>query len=424
MVDKKKSTYRFQVPKNSLTVIEDFVKRNYPKSFQRNLVRHLFIVDYISRGTYYFREDVPLNMHYLIEVLQANGKNVTRIVDNLRSLGIIEKSSNYVVGVTAKRYKLKDKSERVYSIPYNLFDQKCTTTIIEKRNKNQNTKVMFEDTEEAQLLLNYISMIDIDEVLLTSVINYPVFPFLFYTPHVGQFDEEDILELKEEYGNLLRIHYGDLYIKRPIEGSRVYTPFTNMRRDQRKHLSISGKTLKCVDIANSQPTLSAAFIIDYCTKHGIALPKEINYYKHICEQGLFYEEFMQGEERLPENRTDFKKNFFGSVFYTKPSKRKNTLRTRFIKTFPEIHNILDIIKKDLGNDGFANEMQKLEASIIFDDVNVSLLKDGYGCYNIYDSIVSHSDEVLEEAKIRIMKSFSKYSLTPTLKIEDFTKYEN
>lgn len=422
MVDKGKSTYRFQIPKDSLSVIEEFVKKNYPNSFQRNLVRHLFVVDYVSRGTYYFREDVPLNMHYLLEVFQANGKNVTRIIDNLRSLGIIEKSSKYVVGVTATRYKLKDRSERVYSIPYNLFDHKCTDSIIEKRNKNQKSKIMFEETEEAQILLDYISMIDIDEVLLTSVINYPVFPFLFYTPHVGQFDEEDILELKEEYANLLRIYHGDLYIKRPIEGSRVYTPFTNMRREQRKYLSVEGKTLKCVDIANSQPTLSAAFIFDYCNKKGIKIPSELTYYKHICEQGMFYEEFMQGDEILPENRTQFKKDFFGSVFYTKPSKRKHPLKTRFIERFPEIYKILDVIKKELGNDGFANEMQKLEASIIFDEVNISLLKDGFGCYNIYDSIVSHDDKVLEEAKVRILKAFSKYNLKPTLKIEDFTKY--
>lgn len=420
---RKEKTYRFQIPKKSLPIIEKFVKDNYPKSFERNLVRYMFVVDYISRGTYYFRDDVPLNKHYLIEIFKANGKNVQLIIENLCNLGVIDKTSKFEVGVTANRFRLKDKSELVYSIPYNIFKYACTEHIIKKHNSNPNTSNMkFENTEESQLLLDYLYDIDIDKDVLIQAIDYPVFPFTYYVPYVGQFDEKDILEFKEEYGNLLRIYHKDLYAKRPIIGSRVYTPFTNLHRNHRKYLNYNGKGLKCVDIANSQPTLSAAFIHKYCIDNKIDIPEELSIYKKVCEEGLFYEQFMVGSESLPENRSDFKKSFFGMVFYTKPSSWMPELRKRFIRKFPEIYKILDIIKNHYGNDGFATEMQKLEASIIFDRVNISLLKDGYLCYNIYDSIVSHDDDTLKEASIRIKQAFNEYGLTPKLKIEDFKNY--
>lgn len=419
----KKKGYRFQIPKKSLPKIEKFVKENYPKSFERNLVRYLFVVDYISRGTYYFREDVPLNKHYLISTFKANGKNVQLIIENLCKLGVIEKTARFEVGVSANRFKLKDRSNRVYSIAYDLFKYDCTVSIIEKHNKNEKKfKMAFNETDEAQLLLDYLLKIDIDKDILIQAIDYPVFPFSYYTPHVGQFEKSDIMEFQEEYGNLLRIYNGNLYVKRPTPKSRVYTPFTNMHRGHRKYLTHEGGHLKCVDIANSQPTLSAAFIQKYCDDNGIPTPNELSYYKSICEKGMFYEEFMVGDERLDENRTQFKKDFFGTVFYTKPSSWMPDLRQRFVNKFPKIYSILDTIKEEYGNDGFATEMQKLEAGIVFDAVNVSLLKDGLGCYNIYDSIVSHEDYILREASVRLKREFRKYGLNPMLKIEDFRNY--
>lgn len=421
-MDRKKSKYRFQIPKDSLTKIEKLVKEEYPNSFERNLVRHLFVVDYISRGSYYFRGDVPVNRQYLMDLFHTKGSDTQRIIKNLCTLGVIEKTSDFEVGVTANRFRIKDKSKRVYSIPYDVFKYTCTKSIIDKHNTSKRVNMNFQETEEAQLLLDYIAKISIDRDLLEQVIDYPVFPFIFYTPHVGEFEESDILELKAEYANLLRIYHGDLYVKRTVEGSRVYTPFTNMHREHRKYLSYEGKGLKCVDIANSQPTLAAAYMQTYCDDRRIPYPRGLQYYKKICEDGLFYEEFMVGDERLPENRGKFKKDFFGMVFYTKPSSWMPPLRKRFVNKFPEIYKLLDVIKEDLGNDGFATEMQRLEAGIIFDNVNVSLLKDGMGCYNIYDSIVSHDDAVLEEAKMRIKDAFRAYGITPTLKVEDFKNY--
>lgn len=414
--------YRFQIPTKSLPKIEQFVKDGYPKSFKNYLHRYLYVVDYIVKGTTYYRKDIPVTRQNLLEILNIKGTTATKILQDLCDLKVITKVQEAVPKVSSARYKIKDKSPLMYSIPINNKSSKAVQGIIQKRNNTMKNIIKFDTTVEAQLLANYIYNINIDRTILTDVIDYPMFPFLYYCPNVGEFEEKDILEFKEEYGNLVRIYYGDLYIKRPVKDSRVYTPFTVMDRQHRKYISYEGKTFKCVDIANSQPLLAGAYIKTFCKENSIPLPLELNEYVTSCENGMFYEQFMEGDEKLTENRVSFKKEFFGSVFFTRVSKQKNKLRTRFIKKYPRIHKILDQIKTRYGNDGFATKMQQLEASIIWDDVNVSMLKDGYLCYNIYDSIVSHDDYTLEEAKRRVTKAFEKYDLKPTLRIEDFTKY--
>lgn len=414
--------YRFQIPKKSLSKIESFVKESYPKAFKNYLHRYFYVVDYVVKGTAYYRKEIPVNRKTLSERLNTSGKDTTKILKDLCDLGVIQKRQEAISGTKSAKYSLLDKSQSVYSIPVNINSSKAVLSIIQKRNNKMKNKIEFQDTDEASLLMDYLSLITINTSILNDVINYPLFPFLFYVPNVGEFEDEDILEFKLEYGNLLRIYHKDLYIKRPVPKSRIYTPFSVMHREHRKYLTYEGKTLKCIDLVNSQPLLSSAFIYKYCTDNGIKIPKELDTYKKSCEQGKFYEQFMNEEENKPENRTAFKKDFFGSVFFTKVSKMKNRLRDKFISIYPEIHKLLDRIKTEYGNDGFAHQMQMFEASIIWDDVNVSMLKDGYLCYNIYDSIVSHDEATLAEATRRIIHAFKKYDITPSIKIEDFTKY--
>jgi len=401
--------YRFQIPKKSLPRIEQFVKDSYPKAFKNYFHRYLYVVDYIVKGGSYYRKDIPITRQNLIELLGVNGETATKIVKDLCTLKVIAKTAEAIPLISSAKYQLKDKSPLIYSIPVNSSSSKAVFNIISKKNNTMKNITKFETTDEAQLLANYISNITIDRTILTDVIDYPMLPFLYYRPNVGEFEEQDLIEFKEEYSNLIRIYYGDLYIKRPVLGSRVYTPFTVMDRQHRKYIKYQGKTLKCVDIANSQPLLAGAYIKTYCQENFINLPLELNEYIKSCEDGVFYEQFMVGDEKLAENRTLFKKSFFGSVFFTKVSKQKNVLRTRFIKKYPRIHEILDSIKTRYGNDGFATKMQKLEASIIWDEVNVGMLKDGYLCYNIYDSIVSHDDETLKKIT---KQELTKYYLIP------------
>jgi len=193
-----------------------------------------------------------------------------------------------------------------------------------------------------------------------------------------------------------------------------------MDREHRPYLSYEGNTLKCLDIANSQPLIFCAFLKKYCIENNIEIPKEeYDLYKTLVEKGVFYEKFMEGDELLPDNRKLFKQEFFGSVFYTRVSKVPYKLRKRFVKVFPKIYQIMDDIKFKHGNDGFALLMQEEEARIIWDEVNAPMLREGYLCYNIYDSIVSHDIDTIREAEVRLKSEFGKLGINPTFKLEVF-----
>ena len=417
-----KSYFRFKVPKDSIPIIEEFVKKEYPKSFEANLCRYLYVVEYVHMGMYAHRKKVPVNREQLKQNIGVNNTKATKILKDLCNLGILEKSGNYLSGVTSNSYTLKDTSKITTSIPFSVFTHKATKNIIERKNMKKRDNTIFENTLEAELLAKYLLSIDIDSTLITNIISFPLFTFSYLSPYVYQHREEDeaIQEFKSEFKNIVSIYNKEIFIKRNNNKGRVFTNFTVMDKDHRPYLSYKGQTLKCLDIANSQPLIFCAFLKKYCEENNIPIPtEEYDVYKNLVEKGLFYERFMEGDDLLPENRKDFKKEFFGSVFYTKVSNIPYKLRKRFVKVFPKIYKIMDDIKFKHGNDGFALMMQEEEARIVWDNVNAPMLREGYLCYNIYDSIVSHDIDTIKEAEIRLRAEFGKLGISPTFKLEVF-----
>lgn len=414
--------YNFKIPKDSIPILENFVKDTYPKSYQSNLCRYFSVLEYVYLGTNSHRNVVPVNRDFLIDVLKINGKNASFILKSLCDLNILKKESNGKFGVRSTTYSLLDKSELALSIPFEVFEHKATKNIIERRNMNKIDKTRFENTLEAKLLVKYLLSINISNNLLSNIISNPLFPFSYTLPYTGQHKSvmKEIKEFKSKFKNIVSISQGDLFIKRNNGKGRVYTNFSVMDREHRPYLSYEGQTLKCLDISNSQPLIFCAFLKKYCLENNLELPKEeYEYYKELVEKGMFYERFMEGEELLPENRKDFKKAFFGSVFYTKVSNIPYELRKRFTKVFPKIYSLMDTIKKKHGNEGFALLMQELEADIVWDKVNAPMLREGYLCYNIYDSIVSHDMKTIEEAKRRMKICFGNLDISPNFKLEIF-----
>lgn len=416
------SKYYFKIPKDSIPIIEEFIKNNYPKSYQSNLCRYFSVLEYVHMGSNNHRSVIPINRDFIVENLKISRKNASFIIKSLCDLGILRKESEGKFGVRSATYSLLDKSELTLSIPFEVFEHKATKNIIERRNMNRKDITRFENKVEANLLLKYLSTLSIDNSLLSSIISNPLFPFSYLSPYRVQHKSiiKDIKEFKSKFKNIVSISQGDIFIKRNNGKGRVYTNFSVMDREHRPYLSYEGQTLKCLDISNSQPLIFCAFIKKYCTDNNIELPKEeYEHYKDLVERGMFYERFMEGDEFKPENRKDFKQAFFGSVFYTKVSNIPYELRKRFTKVFPKIYSIMDTIKKQHGNDGFALLMQELEANIVWDKVNAPMLKEGYLCYNIYDSIVSHDLQTIEEAKKRMQREFSILGINPNSKLEIF-----
>ena len=90
--------------------------------------------------------------------------------------------------------------------------------------------------------------------------------------------------------------------------------------------------------------------------------------------------------------------------------------------YPNVYTAICDIKGGLESDTynrFAILLQQKEASIIFDCVNIGLLKEGIPAFNIFDSILclgEHKGIVRES----LMDAFSPLNITPTIKEKKYS----
>jgi hypothetical protein len=175
------------------------------------------------------------------------------------------------------------------------------------------------------------------------------------------------------------------------------------------------------DIANSQPLLAAIAFITYSQNEYRTIKNDVKKYVAACENGKFYEYFMELNginTNCEKERTAFKKEFFGKVFYTKEVEKENYLKTQFKEKYPTCYEAIFRIK---GGEYYSKKykdfpalMTEIETSIIY-DTNIKLIELGYDVVNIFDSLLSDSEEAIEIAKQLVLEHFGQFGITPTLK---------
>lgn len=151
------------------------------------------------------------------------------------------------------------------------------------------------------------------------------------------------------------------------------------------------------------------------------IPTDVLQYKSDCENGIFYDDFMKAINLPSEFRTEFKKDFFRQVFFSMLVEKTNVLKELFIKKYPSCWEVITAEKggynfsRDYNK--FAQRLQEIEALIIFDTVNIGLLKKGIQCYNNYDSLYVNNMEDYETAKALTIEAFNSVGIYPTINPE-------
>lgn len=416
-----KSIYiSIQITDDALLKISKLIDKYTARTKVSRQFQYYYIIDHILRNSEKNNNSVPLNQSFLAKILGVSNSLCSSMVHDLVDNEIIEVVKLHNHGYNSTHYAIPEKYRQLISISVKRKEVKVLTQIMKRRDDVNNT---FLASKNGHLYMNYIANISITNIstIFQSISNkYVLLPNMDNTVKLKLIDREKT--------NVERIEKGDYWLKRPDEKSRVYCNLSILHREYRKYLHYKGKTLKCVDIRCSQPSLAGMMIKQRLLQNGQVIPKELETYLKACTSGQFYELFMEGDELLEENRKQFKQDFFKAVFFSRVTKRNNKLKKKFIDKFPTIYNIICEMKggiqdkKDRTFAEFAKELQRFEASIIVDKVNIPMLQEGYGCYNIYDSIVSHDDATLIEATRRITEEFEKLGFTPKINIEDFTKY--
>lgn len=395
--------YNYYITEYSLSKITNFISGYSPRYRANYFDRYIYVIDYILKKSSTHYNKVPVNHSQLSKILGTDNRNTTLILKNLVASGCIEQTRNYEVGVVSNCFSIPESHTDCMQIK-SVNKKSLANKIIKQHNKGK-----YIESKEGQIYFKYIKNIDINNYdyinnNISSILNIPMSES--YKVQRG---------IKRQKTNLLRIKNKELFITRKDPLSRVCCNFSVLHNKLRKYLTYEGQSLKAIDIRNSQPLLAGMFIKNSLKGVSIELTKEVDLYLDRCQKGMFYEDFMQEND---VDRKTFKQKFFEQVFFSRVTKRKTKLKKMFIAKYPNIYNIICDLKGD-NYKNFAIGLQRFEANIIFDKINLPMLKEGYGCFNIYDSIVSHSTAVLEEAKKRIYFEFSKYGVRPTLNIEDF-----
>lgn len=424
----KKSFYKytFHLPDESLdelfricNLYHKSEKDTTGNTYNRFVIRYMFILDFVNRHQYSKSDYVTLSRNWLASTIGVSNSVATVMLNNLLSSGLLIKVKHHIAPNSSKgtlgtstgyQVKFTDNTELVTEESNAKFIQK----IIEKRNSRLDEE--FKSTLEGQLYYNYISNIYIDNNNIQYIHNNITNIISFR----GKYQKKVCLNAIRA---IFRIQEKDFICRRP-DNRRVICNLSILPRELRKFLRFDGKAMKGLDIRNSQPLIAGTLIKRDFYGIDSNLDLEIDDYIKLCEDGKFYEEFMTEDYNKTEDlRKEFKKKFFRDNFFSKvPKKNKRQLRKLFEKRFPLISGIIDRMK---GKEGtreyaeFSKKLQLLESNIIFDGVNVPLLKRGLQCFNIYDSIVSHDDKVLEEARKLIYQEFAKYGVKPTINIENY-----
>ncbi|RZL20470.1 MAG: hypothetical protein EOO89_00080 [Pedobacter sp.] len=216
------------------------------------------------------------------------------------------------------------------------------------------------------------------------------------------------------------INNGFIKSERPVEDSRVYNVLTNLKREFRPHLRLNSQPLIAIDIRNSQPLIACILIRQYWLQRQGFLPDDVIAYQKACEAGRFYDDFMK-ELSLPDQfRSFFKADFFRKVFFSMVTDKTNLLKQMFIRHYPSVWQMICDEKGGLFSrsyNEFAKKLQMVEAQLIFDIVNINLIKQGIPVFNIFDAIYVTSLVDYSVAERSLRDTFREAGLNPTFNME-------
>lgn len=408
----------FIIPANAKSVLEDLaVKLNIHKNKRITEEKLTFIVSEVTKYTYnYENNGCKLNASDLGRRMSTANKEVNILIDTLceEKFGVLKVSKGYKVDVSSTKYVLRDKFLGGELLFIDYGDTKLRKNILKEKNTQTIT--------DYRLSL-YKSALD---RLSVSIPSNPTPHFLM----MENFSEDKVFKTSTCTGissyfhqySLLQIVHKNFRVTRPDPLSRVHTNLTNLPREFRYFLRCDDKPLWEIDIRNSQPLIATLVIWDYLQKHGFTeMPSDLILYKEDCESGRFYDYFMQLNDIQEEERTDFKKKFFEEVFFGSVKHNKSKLCKQFQSRYPNCYEEICSIKGGVASgthNTFAIQLQRTEAQIIFDEVNIGLLRAGIPAYNIFDSIL-HLPEHKDLVEGCVRSAFAKRGLSPTLNTKKY-----
>jgi hypothetical protein len=288
--------------------------------------------------------------------------------------GIVEKSNSTIIPIASRKFdeffsrnKYKDYLKILKSldimtdVPYedgtfykrkNLFKQYRIHS--DYFNKEDLAIVVLEDDDKDYKFINTVD--GLDERYINTIKHLEIDIHKAIEAEIQYFNEKS-LSIQTLKKRISKIFYTKRkrFIKKGKKVERIYHSFTNVSRVSRKHLNVH---LYSIDIVNCQPLILVANLRD----KGMKFDRQ---YQNDCEEGIFYEGFM--DINKPDNvsfededwRGDTKKAIYKNIFFGFNKRSKHN--KRFKELYPDTWYSLSLIYESPVS--LASQLQNIESSL-------------------------------------------------------------
>ena len=191
------------------------------------------------------------------------------------------------------------------------------------------------------------------------------------------------------------LDHGDTWCYRDGTSGRVHTHVINLPSEVRPHIGFEGEpSVTMIDVRNSQLLLPCALL-------NLDLPGAWAWVE-MAHSGEAYEAAYRAiygcELRTSKQRSEFKKEFFGEVWYSALYKTLTSNAGRAVaKHWPAMHELLlDLKERDYKD--FPIAMQRLESALVADMVVLYLRDRGVPLVTVHDCVMvptRHADTAVE-----------------------------
>ena len=353
------------------------------------------------------KEDfLPINVDTARTIISQ--RKTVEILKDLVKWNILECDKIRIYGSKSYGYRYHTSS---YSYSDTFYKLKLTDKLMIKKITNWKEKQRAEAIaagEDYNHLFEFIWNIDIKYKQAIDFVEKNYMPFT---------KEYEARKLMIEL-----INDRDIFFKVDKKGKRAHTNLTNLASDLRQFIRYDGKKLAQVDLKNSQPFLFNLLIKDLIDYSNQAQVDEYNKFKKLTEEGKFYEFLMDAfgiENTNEEKRKEFKKFFFGRVFFDVNRSVLKKEEKLFKDLFPTIFGFIRQFKEE-DYKNLAIKLQRAESNIIINDCirRIRIERPLMFVATIHDSIVCEPYNLVYVQGI-IEDAFVKHNLKPGTKCELF-----
>ncbi len=388
------------------------------------------------------------------QLLQKRVRNYNKYLEYFVKIGVLETDGFYIPNEKSLGYK--------FSVNYLSPVKECYIT--KKTLLKSISKYFHLDFSESKVVLInndiseyghltkwFDSKLSID---YSNAMNYIHNQLLAETEQIGYSAAINRYNLKKI--GILKIHKSSFLNKIDTTAGRMHTVLTQIKSDLRQFIRYDGQHLVAVDIKNSQPYLSLAFlnpdlIIKYGLVDSIKLynkdfdesilfsfwlyydSKNVQEYIQLVSKGQLYERFIDymheiGELDLVDDRATLRKAVKTRVIEAIYSQNSSIGYKKYMKAFkdlfPDVYNIFNEIKKGKkrAHRALACSLQNFEAKLVLDNATKKIACEypNLPIYTIHDSIVTTKGNEGKVHKVLTEVLFEAIGFKPVLSVESWS----